>query len=485
MFVLFIILVIILSVLFLQDDGLQLLGGGGLKILGGGPTKEELCDRLDLNNKLRLKEFLGSTDNYDSFNKVDAADNQLVLKTLFRKEYINYPVLVQSSGIIEYLNTLANEPEIIFNHEKSYYKPELVCIKYTPQRVKYYHDHIEPRFVSPLNSLTHIGKIKLFVADLQALMYLLPKDAVDSPSGGGFKYTVIYIGSAPGHQTIILAEWFKNVKFLLYDGNRFDDRLKSMKNIEIFNTYFTDRETRKYHKSVHILISDIRLSMSNKSDSEVEYQIHKDMMMQQKWIIDMKPLLGSMVKFRPPYNHPELEKKNIPDAANYKYLGGKVYWQTFSNIQSTEGRLLSTAEDIAKGPVHFDYDKYEAGCLQNNLTRVWATYSPSIPDLANGQIDMSAELIRYPGFDRCFDCQYLLFALAEYIGKYHTKDYSPKRVLAAFDKVVTYNKNLVCTCDSSYNKNNKLYVHGLFQNLTRFQKHLKFIEMWNSFLHNI
>jgi len=272
----------------------------------------------------------------------------------------------------------------------------------------------------------------------------------------------------------MLAEKFKNVKFILYDGAKFSNRLLKYSNVVIRNKYFGDDDIAEYKGKMDILISDVRLPLTADADAN-ELQIHKDMMMQQDWVIKIKPRLGSMLKFRPPYVMFKFKDNGIPNSADYKYIGGTVYWQTFPHIQSTEGRLLSTAEDIEKGPVPFDYEHYEAAALQHNLRRVWCTYKPGTM-YDNKFISMPQLISAIPGYDRCLDCSYFIFVLAEFIQKF--EPYSSKNIIGFANYILKNTKALICTCEKTPSlENTDLYIHGLWQNMTRFQKHVKYTEM--------
>jgi hypothetical protein len=481
MWIFIIFLVLILLFATLQPKVLSIVVGGAQPSL-----KDKICAEMNNENKALISKWSGSIVNYDSFNKVDSAENLKIFDELFSSGVYNqYEARTNRSGCYEYIKHMATLGELDFSREDYIYDPSTPNkISAAPQNTKYNakdiksvisilysdfnfnNDERHHRHISQLNSLAHIGKVKLFIADLQALIYLLPSDAVRRPNGEP-KYTVIYIGSAPGHQTWMLADKFKNVKFILYDGAKFSDRLRNYSNVTLNNQYFGDDDIKKYKDKVDILISDVRLMI--KGDvAETEIQVHKDMLMQQKWVIDIKPRLGSMLKFRPPYKIFKLDDDGIPESSDYTYLGGTVYWQTFPHIQSTEGRLLSTRADIERGPIPFNYEHYENAACEHNLRRVWCTYKPSLPDL-----------IHFPGFDRCLDCSYLLFVLTEYVTKYEPNNNSPKTILNLLSFVTRNTKTLICSCEKTvYKPKLSLYIHGLWQNETRFEKHLRYLKMW-------
>ncbi len=226
----------------------------------------------------------------------------------------------------------------------------------------------------------HRGQRKLFISELQCLTYFLKQH--DKPA------TVVYAGAAAGYHIPILVSLFPNVLWYLYDPAPFG--IKETDKIKIFNVYFTDDVAKEWTNKVDIFICDIRLVPEGKVEgwsSEFEDQVGKDMKMQETWTKLMKPRMGAMLKFRPPY----IDNKTMAD--DYiDYIKGKILIQTWPPVNSTEGRLIIEAEDVDKPPMHFDSARYQNACAVHNLTRSWRTYYAD------------DELLNVKGFDRCFDC---------------------------------------------------------------------------------
>lgn len=391
----------------------------------------------------------GATEASFEFNEVNVEENSAIMKELFGTVYRDFAVQSAESGCCEYIAKLASQGEIEFGVEDMIYDPSTPAeLKYTGQSCKYK----ENSRISHVHSLSHNGKAKLLLADMQALFELLR---------GAKTATVLYIGAAPGNQTQLLAQIFSNVKFILFDKAPFNAALydtKKYPNVEIVSDWFTDELIPKY-VGVDIVISDVRLGV-NKDRILAEVQIHNDMLMQQNWVRGLKPAMGAMLKFRPPYLLKDMPPE-IPTPSEYTYLAGKIFWQAFPHIQSTEGRLLLTAEQAVTEPVHFDYEHYESAALQHNYRRVWCTYKPDGDD----KIDI-------PGFDRCLDCTYLFHEIRRF------------GIIQYTDAILEQIGGLIGCCDMSpAMPEPRVSIHGYFQKETRFQKHLRFIKLFDMFLY--
>lgn len=462
---------------------------------------EKACNELPEATKKEMSKYVDIICQKE-FQNVKIDENIVILNELFGFDgiYNQYKKHTEGTGCYELIESIAKMPEIILSDDDMIYNPNSCAIKKrVPQEVYYLYDknkinaskflryehneldsnnpyskHENVRKISQFKSLTHCGKIKLFIADLQALLYLLPREAIYQPKNGNPpKFKVLYIGSAPGTQTAILAEKFKNVHFILYDGAKFSNQLSGRSNVELHNELFTDDKVALYKDKIHILISDIRKELSSMFDN-TESMINEDMTMQKEWVYGTRPILGSMLKFRPPY--PFVGSQHT----EYKYLGGKVYWQVFPWHQSTEGRLLSTHEDIMKGDVPFDFTQYDNSSLEHNIRRVWCTYKAGVLRTQNGEFVDMPELHDFPGFDRCLDCTYLLNVCSQFVEKFY--DNYNKDAVIEFMRNILYRmrKPLLCICEGQ-----KLNPHGLWSNRSRFRKHEKFIKLWDNYLINL
>lgn len=226
----------------------------------------------------------------------------------------------------------------------------------------------------------HHGQRKLFISELQCLNIFCEQHA----AGVAAPLIVIYAGAAPGDHIPWLLKLFPQTVWHLYDPAPF--RIPETKRCRLYNEYFTDDVARSWESRADVFICDIRVPAGPRDLSwsqEMEDQISRDMEAQRMWTRLMKPRSGAMLKFRPPYIDFAV-KLRIP------YLRGRVLWQTWPARSSTEGRLISTAKDIAIPDVPFDVEQYQNACADHNVMRVWRTYDVPVDDVA--------------GYDRCFDC---------------------------------------------------------------------------------
>ena len=210
--------------------------------------------------------------------------------------------------------------------------------------------------VAKLTNLHH-GQRKLFVSELQCLTHFC-RDAAA-------RLVVVYAGAAPGHHIPFFLRLFPGVEWHLYDPRAFD--VPAGPNVHLYNEYFTDAVAESWRGRADVFISDMK--------------------MQDDWTRLMRPRRGAMLKFRPPY----LE---AGAAASPLYTHGRVLWQTWPSVSSTEGRLIVSAADAVAPRRPFDAARYQSACAVHNLAvRPWATYAPP-----------AAGLEAVPGYDRCFDC---------------------------------------------------------------------------------
>lgn len=173
----------------------------------------------------------------------------------------------------------------------------------------------------------HMGQMKLFYSELLFLTkYAQPNDRV------------VYVGAASGDHTNMIAELFPQLKFDLYDKNRFRIQEKWIKTgqIQLFKEYFTDTHAENYALSNEriLFICDMRnLEIGKyKGDdavAEADIIVTQDMIDQMRWCQIIKPA-KAYLKFRLPYETEET-----------RYLTGTIYLQVYAPI-STETRLCTS-----------------------------------------------------------------------------------------------------------------------------------------------
>lgn len=227
-------------------------------------------------------------------------------------------------------------------------KHSLVLDLDTPYKEKY-----DPKFRSKTN--VHRGQRKLLISEVQLLTEYYKKSK-EHP-------VVIYVGAAPGIKNIILTRMFPYVKFVLFDGAKFNERLKEPKYKKVFEIhegddgFFTTEkckqlvERKAFGDRPIIFISDIRLG-----ENDFEGGVARDMALQKEWVQILKPEL-SLLKFRLPYT--------MKHGETLKYMKGTLFYGIWAKPNSGETRLLVRKRDIKK-EIEYDFKKYEEALVFHN-----------------------------------------------------------------------------------------------------------------------
>ena len=211
----------------------------------------------------------------------------------------------------------------------------------------------------------HIGHRKLLCVVLEFLLEC-QKNNIDLDDS-----FVIYIGSAPGISLNVINILYPNLKWLCYDKNKF--LIENTTNYIFVNNYFYDStilEAKKYFKEsgkkYFLFICDMR-------DEPQEDIVFNDMIMQQRWLLDLEVDAFSL-KFRLPYFITTKKYKyDIPIYFKNKkvefndnkliYLDGKIFIQTYAPKRSTETRLIAfKPHKLAE----YDIVEYEEKCSYLN-----------------------------------------------------------------------------------------------------------------------
>jgi len=252
-----------------------------------------------------------------------------------------------------------------------------------------------------LNSVTHIGQLKLFLSELLFLTLY-----IDNPLE---EFILIYAGAARGEHTPLLLDFFPNITFYVYDANKFcmkinEDTIRFKINLFSDNGYFTDDVCAKLIAHLdkydpdkrRIFVSDIRLQPKDE-------EVMKDQDWQQNWVKMIRPFISSL-KFRLAYDeNPALE---------YEYLKGEIYMQHFAPVASTETRLHVMQKDISKSKI------YKPSIYNNNLyffNRYLRSRYYEYPE--NFNLDRISKF----GFDHCYDCVSFINIVNDYFKKYNKK----------------------------------------------------------------
>lgn len=160
---------------------------------------------------------------------------------------------------------------------------------------------------------------------------------------------VLYVGAAPGTHIVSLAKKFSHMTFVLYDPLPFDERLRSIPNVQVHQCFFTDETAKMYidlPSEEKLFICDIRSSgyATGTASSENDEIIIADMGMQSDWTV-MLGARRSMLKFKPLY-------PGTSGGTSFRYLDGELFMQPFAKKGSTEMRLV--VHDVSH---ECDYDK--------------------------------------------------------------------------------------------------------------------------------
>jgi hypothetical protein len=233
-------------------------------------------------------------------------------------------------------------------------------------------------------SVIHWGQLKLFLTTLQFLITYIEKN---DPL-----INIVYAGSAPGDNIVLLADMFPNTRWYLIDPAPHHPGLHKHKQIvELKTEFFTENVAKYYYNlfknrgklSKLYFISDIRLSPDDESvikDNDINIVWHK--IIQPDY---------SFLKFRCPY-----------DGEFYNYYKGEVYIQPYAPVSSTETRLVLKKE-LEKGK--YNINEYQGKFVYfNRVIR---------PAYHKQTIKQNKE------FDHCYDCTFYSKIITEYFDKFN------------------------------------------------------------------
>jgi hypothetical protein len=204
----------------------------------------------------------------------------------------------------------------------------------------------------------------------------------------GRQIIMVYAGAAPGLHIGYLQSLFPQIKFELYDPNKFAKINNEM--ISVHRQFFMDIDAeywRDYAQKTNaylVFVSDIR------SEPASQENIIRNMSMQLKWWQIMQPEL-SMFKFRLPWEEGKTE-----------YPFGHIYVQAFPGATSTETRLI--VKKNAK-LVEYDNKQYENACFYHNTVTREMYHKTKLGDLN----------LERDGLDNCYDCTSFIHIMSEYL----------------------------------------------------------------------
>ena len=284
-------------------------------------------------------------------------------------------------------------------------------------------DYFQRRTLGSKVTAVKYGQLKLFISEVQFLNKYWDSEIVPVPR-------IVYIGASPGNHIHFLAKMFPMAKFYLYDTQPFDERLSTLPNVKIYQSYFEQRDVDAYkNRSDIFLISDIRSLGYDKSqkNEDVERANEKladdDMRLQMKWVQEIKPV-KALLKFKLPYSYAWNKEKS------YNYLDGDVWKQPFSAVTSTECRLVPDMNPLNR---NWDFRLYEKQMFyHNNIVREKVKF---INPLTNINEDISTDL----GLTQDYDSSAFVFVIKEYLMKFNafaSTDTSPDAVLKLCEAII-------------------------------------------------
>jgi len=247
----------------------------------------------------------------------------------------------------------------------------------------------------------HFGQLKLFYALLEFMIILKMRNLLDDT-------LILYIGSATGSNIYAVSLLFPNIKWLLYDPSKFDDRLFNSNNITIktgnegFWSLDKITEAQEIKNKLGLkyiaFISDIRIETSDK-------KILQDNLLNLHSILLMDDVIAYELKNRFIYydeNINEDEQRTDYDLKltedmktkidhvpiyqlnYYAYIGGKIYFQIYGPPYSVETRLIGFRKNGIFKLKNYDIIEYERKLLCFNFGRKFFIYK-NIPDLPDSK----------------------------------------------------------------------------------------------------
>lgn len=238
---------------------------------------------------------------------------------------------------------------------------------------------------------------------------------------------VLYIGAALGTNIGVLAKLYPMVEFHLYDSSKFNEKVLKDSNITIYKKNFEDSDEKKWAEIARensvFLVSDIRNTsydtnikndIKNKEASlRNEEKVWQDMLLQQKWVTNIKPV-ESCLKFRLPYYF------DYVTTTEYNYLKGTIYRQAWQKNLSGETRLVPNKPDEDGKYEMQDYNirTYENLCFHHNMvTRRKVTF---INPFSANDTDIKPEdkIAETLGLENDYDSLYTTTVIIDYLLKF-------------------------------------------------------------------
>jgi hypothetical protein len=237
---------------------------------------------------------------------------------------------------------------------------------------------------------------------------------------------VLYIGAALGTNIGVLAKLYPMMEFHLYDSSKFNEKALELDNITIYKKNFEEEDEEEWAKIAKtdsvFLVSDIRNTsfdlntknvVANKEASLAnEAKVWEDMLLQQKWVVNIKPV-ESCLKFRLPYYFDYVTQ------TNYNYLKGTIYRQAWQKPISGETRLVpNKPEDGVYSMQNYDIRTYENLCFHHNLYIRQKVLFVNPFSVNNSDIKPTDKIAETLGLENDYDSVYTTTVITDYLLKF-------------------------------------------------------------------
>lgn len=304
------------------------------------------------------------------------------------------------------------------------------------------HESYQPCGRGSDETVVHYGRLQLFLNETEFLTIALKsyKEEFGEETFKNKKFVAIYAGAAPGHHLLILAEFFPNVKFILFDREPISFKYGSIRYEKNFikryqkNMYVQDatRLKNEYNDKdgyVRLFISDIR--RNNKEEKIVQ----EDMDLQGELCKELNSY-KSYLKFRLPYVASfESAKLKKP------YLDGRIYFIAYGPNHTSETRLLVDQNAPQKS---YECAKYENQMYYFNKYDRTSCYRHNINDVG--------------GIDHCYDCRTFVYVVQKYLEYLEPTRPVTGEMLTEYTKKITEMlESNACKITYKYNLNYRFY----------------------------
>ena len=255
----------------------------------------------------------------------------------------------------------------------------------------------------------HLGQRKLMLSEVQVLLKYYETKPKEHP-------VMLYIGAAEGFHLTTLSKMFPGVRFILYDGALMYKALHKSDKFEVHDGstpiepidkddpdsvndgFFTIRKCKRLATKLagNNLIFISDIRLTETEDT-FEQGVLRDLRLQEEWMRILKPNM-SLVKFRLPWLQKDLT-----------YFTGDIFYGIWPPPASTETRLLIQQKDIIKNNTKvYNFYDYEGLLYYHNKYR--RTFCQEwVPKLFEKYITRQTNL-----YCSCYDCIAELNVLYQY-----------------------------------------------------------------------